>query len=265
MISRVVRLLPLDTAPMDLGLCRPSDQRRVPLEADYYVVRFFREALMSTRTISYLDAVEHLPPEALLVVHDVNWAEYEQLLTDLEPWPGMRATYNKGRLEIMSPSPKHEKIKVFVDNLVAAFCDEKGLAWKISARPPTSGSATSRARNPSCAFMSRNLDQIVGKEKIDPDSDPPPDVVVEIDTTNDSVGKFAIYASFRVPEIWRYHRGRTWMLRLEPQLCRNCLQSFLPRPDRLGLDGFHRTKPRPGTNRCARRVSALGSDSRIRL
>ena len=34
--------------------------------------------------------------------------------------------------------------------------------------------------------------------------DPPPDVVVEIDTTNESLGKFPIYAALGVPEIWRY-------------------------------------------------------------
>ena len=34
--------------------------------------------------------------------------------------------------------------------------------------------------------------------------DPPPDVVVEIDTTNESLGKFSIYAALGVPEIWRY-------------------------------------------------------------
>jgi len=34
--------------------------------------------------------------------------------------------------------------------------------------------------------------------------DPPPDLVVEVDIHHDSRAKFAIYAAFGVPEIWRY-------------------------------------------------------------
>jgi Uma2 family endonuclease len=36
------------------------------------------------------------------------------------------------------------------------------------------------------------------------ESDPPPDIVVEIDITNESLSKFPIYAALSVPEIWRY-------------------------------------------------------------
>lgn len=45
---------------------------------------------------------------------------------------------------------------------------------------------------------------IIGKRTIDLESDPPPDIVVEIDTTRDSARKFAIYAALAVPEIWTY-------------------------------------------------------------
>ena len=35
---------------------------------------------MSTRTAPYLDAIEHLPEGTRLVVPDVGWDEYEELL-----------------------------------------------------------------------------------------------------------------------------------------------------------------------------------------
>ncbi len=49
-----------------------------------------------------------------------------------------------------------------------------------------------------------NAARIIGKRKIDLESDPPPDIVVEIDISNDSLPKFPIYAALGVPEIWRY-------------------------------------------------------------
>ena len=50
-----------------------------------------------------------------------------------------------------------------------------------------------------------SAERIIGKHhKIRLESDPPPDIVVEIDVTNESLGKFGIYAALGVPEIWRY-------------------------------------------------------------
>ena len=42
------------------------------------------------------------------------------------------------------------------------------------------------------------------KDEIDFNSDPPPDVVVEIDLHHESISKFPIYAAFGVPELWCY-------------------------------------------------------------
>ena len=164
---------------------------------------------MSTRAANYLEAVEHLPGDAVLVLHDVSWEEYQGLLKEMEEnWPGMRVTYNKGRLEIMSPSPKHERIKAFVDHLVAVFCDETGLAMENFGSTTYHRKRDARGAEPDACFYVTDLDRIIGKDEIDLDRDPPPDVVVEIDIANQSFGKFEIYAGFGVPEIWRYDDRR---------------------------------------------------------
>ena len=64
---------------------------------------------MSTRTPAYLEAIEHLPEGAQLVLSGVSWEEYEHLLEDLPDRPRVRVSYDGGRLEIMSPLPEHEK------------------------------------------------------------------------------------------------------------------------------------------------------------
>jgi Uma2 family endonuclease len=46
--------------------------------------------------------------------------------------------------------------------------------------------------------------RVFGKDEFDLESDPPPDIAVEIDVTTDSIKKLAIYAALRVPEVWRY-------------------------------------------------------------
>ncbi len=172
------------------------------------------EASMSTRTENYLEAVEHLPEDALLVLHNVSWSEYEELLEDLLSWPGMRVAYNKGRLEVMSPSPKHERIKVFIDHLVAAFCDDRGIEMEDLGSTTYKRKRDEQGAEPDVCFYVTNLEHIIGKDKINPDSDPLPDVVVEIDISNESAHKFEIYASFGVPEIWRYEGTRMHLFQL---------------------------------------------------
>ena len=35
---------------------------------------------MTTQTLSYIDAIAHLPPGGTLILTDVPWEDYEQLL-----------------------------------------------------------------------------------------------------------------------------------------------------------------------------------------
>ena len=62
---------------------------------------------------------------------------------------------------------------------------------------------------PDGVFYIRNAPRIIGKRKLDLNIDPPPDIVVEIDITNQSRGKFPLYAKLGIPEIWRYD-GRSF-------------------------------------------------------
>jgi Uma2 family endonuclease len=45
---------------------------------------------------------------------------------------------------------------------------------------------------------------VIGKDELDLDRDPPPDLAVEIDVSNQSLSKLPIYSAFSVAEIWRY-------------------------------------------------------------
>ena len=64
---------------------------------------------MSTAaTHTFLDAIRHLPVGGALSIPDVPWADYEALLTELGDGYAVRVMYDRGRLEIVSPSDKHE-------------------------------------------------------------------------------------------------------------------------------------------------------------
>jgi Uma2 family endonuclease len=63
-------------------------------------------------------------------------------------------------------------------------------------------------------FYIQHASEIGEKDHLDLSRDPPPDLVIEIDLTHDSSGKFDIYSALGVPEIWRYDGSRfsIWQL-----------------------------------------------------
>jgi Uma2 family endonuclease len=169
---------------------------------------------MSTKTADYLDAIEHLPDGATLVLPQLTWEEYEQLLRDLPERPHLRVSYDRGTLQIMSPLPEHEEYARFIDDLARAVADLRDLALQKYGGATWKSQRLAKGVEPDCCYYVANAERVIGKRTFDLESDPPPDIVVEIDITSESLGKFPIYASLGVPEIWRYdgHTARFYGL-----------------------------------------------------
>jgi Uma2 family endonuclease len=159
---------------------------------------------MSAYTADYLEAIEHLPDGAMLRLEDISWDDYEQLLEELTEWPGMRVSYDRGRVEIMSPSFQHEKFIAFISGMGRILAEEMELTVEAAGATTYKQEKLLKGSEGDESFYVKNAGAIIGKRQIDLDIDPPPDVVVEVDITNESLSKFPIYAAFFVPEIWRY-------------------------------------------------------------
>jgi Uma2 family endonuclease len=163
---------------------------------------------VSTSIADYRDAIDRLPEGATLVLRDCSWDEYERLLDDLSDRPALRVTYDRGTLEIMSPKAEHEKYARFIDDLVRIVCDRRQMELEKVGSTTWKHRQLARGTEPDASYYVASAGRVIGKRTIDLESDPPPDLVVEIDVTNESLGKFSLYAALAVPELWRYD-GRT--------------------------------------------------------
>lgn len=160
---------------------------------------------MSIRALEYLDAVDHLPGGSTLVLRDVSWDDYERLVDDLAKGSHRRVSYDRGRLEIMTPLPEHETAARLIDALVRVHADVRHRDVESYGSTTWKRSSLAKGVEPDSCYYVANAARVIGKaQHIDLESDPPPDVVVEIDLTKESLGKFGIYAALSVPEIWRY-------------------------------------------------------------
>jgi len=156
------------------------------------------------KTSSFLAAAEHLPEGGTLIVPDVAWEEYERLLAELGDRARFRVSFDHGRLEIMSPSAKPEKYKDMLLRLADVIADELDCDLESFGSTTFKREPNDQGAEPDTSFYIQNAERVAGKDQIDLTTDPPPDVVAEIDIARGSSGKFDTYAGLGVPEIWKY-------------------------------------------------------------
>ncbi|WP_298911048.1 hypothetical protein [uncultured Nostoc sp.] len=65
-----------------------------------------------------------LQPTEIIHLSGISWQTYENLLTELSNSRRLRLTYNRGTLEIMVPSPEHERYKEMVGRFVETLAEE---------------------------------------------------------------------------------------------------------------------------------------------
>ncbi len=142
---------------------------------------------MSTAaTHTFLDAIRHLPVGGVLSIPDVPWADYEALLTELGDGYAVRVMYDRGRLEIVSPSDRHEKLKEFIQDVARVLADELGTDLESFGSTTFKHPDLRKGGEPDTCFYVQHAAQVVGRDGLDLTVDPPPDVVVEVDVSHSS-------------------------------------------------------------------------------
>jgi len=159
---------------------------------------------MPVAATDYLEAIAHLPNGAVLTFNGVAWREYEQLLADLGPSYSVRIFYDEGRMEIMAPTPAHERAKLILNRLIAALSDELDVDLESLGSTTFRSKAKAKGAEPDdCFYVEHFAAALRMEDEFDPQRDPPPDIVVEVDRASSSLDKFMIFAALGVPEIWR--------------------------------------------------------------
>jgi Uma2 family endonuclease len=152
-----------------------------------------------------------------ILLTNISWKTYESLLNELTEQGGIRLTYDRGNLEIMTPSAPHEKYKKILGRFVESVSDELNVEICSLGSLTCRREDLARGLEPDQCYYIQNENVVWDKEQIDLNQDPPPDLVVEIDVTSSSIDRLSLYASLGVPEVWRYDGNRLIIYQLEAQ------------------------------------------------
>ena len=156
------------------------------------------------------------PLEGRVTLRNVGWETYERLVEEDPDRSAPRIFYDRGELEIVSPSFEHEAI----GDTIASLIDRLTMELEIDVVPARSTTFKSeefeRGFEPDASFyFAGKIPRVRGKRRIDLDAgDPPPDLVIEVDITSPSASKLPIYARLGVVEVWRHDGDRLAILGL---------------------------------------------------
>jgi Uma2 family endonuclease len=182
----------------------PADLDETPPVARPAAALSIYHGQMTTLAAGYREAIDRLPEGATLILHHVGWDDYERLVEDFADRPNLRLSYDRGRLEAMTPLAEHEAYARFIDDLARVLAEAQGLLLEKRGSTTWARQSLARGVEADACYYVANARQVIGKRTIDLDVDPPPDLVVEIDITNESLRKQPTYAALKVREIWRY-------------------------------------------------------------
>jgi Uma2 family endonuclease len=148
----------------------------------------------------------YVPPGQRVLLQGISWQEFETILEELGDRRAARVAYDHGVLEIMTPLPEHEHGKEIIGDLLKALLKELDIEFRTLGSTTFKNQQMAQGIEPDQCFYIRNEALIRGKKRLDLRFDPPPDLVLEIDITSRTHP--SIYEALKVPELWRFDRGR---------------------------------------------------------
>ncbi len=145
-------------------------------------------------------------PGQCLTLRQIDWSDFESILTELGERRAARIAYFQGVLEIRMPLPEHEINKELIGDMVKLLFDELELEWEPYGSTTFKRPEMAAGIEPDTSFYIQNARRMRGKRRLNLSVDPPPDLAIEVDVTSKT--KISAYVALGVPEVWRYEEDK---------------------------------------------------------
>jgi Uma2 family endonuclease len=136
-----------------------------------------------------------------ILLQGLRWETYERLLDEVEN--PARLTYDRGTLEIVSPSHRHELWIQLVADLLTVLAMELELPLKPGGATTLRRRNLDRGMEPDACFWVQHEAAVRSRLELDFNVDPVPDLVLEAEASRSIVDRLEILADLGVAEVWR--------------------------------------------------------------
>lgn len=151
-------------------------------------------------------------PVGAVVRLPATWQNYQKLCQQRGDRSIPRIKYRSGEVLLMSPMPKHGRDAHVIANAITTLLDHTEREYDAFT-PVTMELPDQSGIEPDYCFYIDHWQAVSGKERIDWETDPPPDIVLEIDVT--SYSDVNDYLPYRVPEIWLFRKNQLLVYQLQ--------------------------------------------------
>lgn len=152
-----------------------------------------------------------IPPGTVIRIPG-TWQDYKTLCDSRGDSSIPRIKYRQGEILLMSPMPKHGREAHLLARIVETLLDSENRNYEaftpITIELPEEGGI-----EPDYCFYIENWQSAIGKDRINWQTDPPPDLAIEVDVTSYTYPED--YLPYRIPELWLFKRGNLQIYALE--------------------------------------------------
>lgn len=167
---------------------------------------------MATATIA---PPAHATADQAVTLTKVSWETYERLLADDAGRRRPLLTYDRGVLEIVSPSPEHDRDAETLKLVVTTVSTARSIPVVWFASTTFRRPDLERGFEADGSFYIEHEPRMRDRYEIDLLVDPPPDLVIETEVSRSAIDKLPLFAAMGIPEVWRSARGRLAIFVLE--------------------------------------------------
>jgi Uma2 family endonuclease len=151
-------------------------------------------------------------PAGAVIMMRATWQDYQQLMEQRGDGSNPRIKYRQDSVLLMSPMAAHGRDANLLADIAKALLDHQGREYD-SFTPVTMELPEKSGIEPDYCFYIDNWPAISGKDRIDWQHDPPPDLVIEVDVT--SYSNVIDYLPYKVPEIWLWKKRQIKIYQLQ--------------------------------------------------
>jgi Uma2 family endonuclease len=138
-------------------------------------------------------------------VTSASWDEYSKFLAAVGDRP-IRVTYDRGRLEIMSPSPAHEKAKKLLATLLESILADWDQDYEALGSMTFRREDLDRGLEPDECYWFKKTLAVRDLEEFDFTRDPAPELVIEVEITSSVINRLGLFHALGVDEVWSLTR-----------------------------------------------------------
>lgn len=143
--------------------------------------------------------------ETRTLLQNISWQTFKTMLAEMGDERNSRLAYDNGIVEIMTPLMPHENSNRIIEGFVLVLCEEFDLEVKSTGSLTLTRDDLEHGGEPDSSFYIQNESIVRDFENINLETDPPPDLVVEVEYSRSKIDKLSLYASMKIPEFWRYN------------------------------------------------------------